>query len=252
MQRHTDTAARRGRDTARPAHSRGVVGAALRLFAEHGFEATTMDDIAVAAGVSRSTLFRRFGSKDDVLFADQDELVEEIGALLTESGEEPVAAVCAAARMVLRGYTTDPDVALARYQLVRAHTGLRDREIAMSARYQALFTQHLSRGHTDARTLLAAEVLAAAVIAAHNHVLRGWLRTPGETGAAVAQRLEEALSFVTEELAGSLRAAASGRSRPSGPEGAVLVAVYPAGASGGEVLAKVRAALEAGGPQQLQ
>ncbi|TDQ54420.1 TetR/AcrR family transcriptional regulator [Actinorugispora endophytica] len=222
------------------AGSRGVVAAALRLFDERGFEATTMDDVAVAAGVSRSTLFRRFGSKDDVVFADQEELVESVRALLDASHGDPVAAVRAAAHAVLRAYTSRPEVALRRYRLVRAHAALRDRELAMTARYQALFTQHLSRGYGDPRRLLAAEVLAAAVIAAHNHVLRAWLRDPGEGGPSPAARLEEALEFV---VAG--RAAPPGGSGGPVPAGGgeVLVAVYPAGASGEEVLARVRAAL---------
>lgn len=222
----------------------GVVAAALRLFDERGFEATTMDDIAVAAGVSRSTLFRRFGSKDDVLFADQEELVESVRALLAASHQDPVAAVCAAARTVLRAYTSRPEVAVRRYRLVRAHAGLRDRELAMSARYQSLFTQHLSDGHSDPRRLLAAEVLAAAVIAAHNHVLRAWLREPEEREPSPAERLEEALAFVVAELAAPLRGSGAHRCSPAGEGDAVLVAVYPASASGEEVLARVRAALD--------
>jgi mycofactocin system transcriptional regulator len=41
---------------------------AMRLFSEHGFDATTVDDIAVAAGIGRRTFFRYFGSKNDVVW----------------------------------------------------------------------------------------------------------------------------------------------------------------------------------------
>jgi len=43
---------------------------ALALFAERGFEATTLDDIASALGVSRRTLFRYYPSKNDIVWAE--------------------------------------------------------------------------------------------------------------------------------------------------------------------------------------
>jgi mycofactocin system transcriptional regulator len=45
---------------------------ALDLFAERGFEATTVDDLAEAAGIGRRTFFRYFPSKNDILWGDFD------------------------------------------------------------------------------------------------------------------------------------------------------------------------------------
>jgi TetR/AcrR family transcriptional regulator, regulator of mycofactocin system len=48
---------------------------AFALFAAHGFEATTVDEIAVAAGIGRRTFFRYFPSKNDIPWgAFEDEL----------------------------------------------------------------------------------------------------------------------------------------------------------------------------------
>jgi AcrR family transcriptional regulator len=44
-----------------------IVGAALRLFAAHGFDAVTVEEIAAAAGISLSTLFRHVPGKDELL-----------------------------------------------------------------------------------------------------------------------------------------------------------------------------------------
>lgn len=50
-----------------------IIKAATKLFISKGFDATTMDDIAEAAVVSRSTLFRYFGNKEAMVFPHQDE-----------------------------------------------------------------------------------------------------------------------------------------------------------------------------------
>jgi AcrR family transcriptional regulator len=54
------------------------------LFARHGFRRTSIDQIASAAGVSRTTFFRYFPSKEAVVFASQHEGAEEFARLLTE------------------------------------------------------------------------------------------------------------------------------------------------------------------------
>ena len=74
------TSERGGRPAATSAHELSVV--ALRLFVERGYESTSVDQIAEAAGVSRRTFFRYFPTKADVLFADSPEELRRLrGAL---------------------------------------------------------------------------------------------------------------------------------------------------------------------------
>jgi TetR/AcrR family transcriptional regulator, regulator of mycofactocin system len=80
----TDVPAMAGRPRGRPrgTSARAMEVIALRLFSEQGFEETTVDQIAVAAGVSRRTFFRYFETKTDVLWHEFDAEVETIRALL--------------------------------------------------------------------------------------------------------------------------------------------------------------------------
>ncbi len=55
---------------------------ALRHFAEHGYDATTMDEIAALAGIGRRTLFRYFPSKPDLVWGGLEPVVERMRAVL--------------------------------------------------------------------------------------------------------------------------------------------------------------------------
>lgn len=65
-----------------------LIAAATRLFETHGFDLVTVDQIAEAAFVSPRTFFRYFGSKEAVLFADQDEILVALRAAITAQPPE--------------------------------------------------------------------------------------------------------------------------------------------------------------------
>jgi mycofactocin system transcriptional regulator len=81
-----DQTARRGRPPGTSARELELI--ALRLFTEQGFEDTTVDQIATAAGVSRRTYFRYFDSKSGVLWSDFDREVEALAGRLRETPAE--------------------------------------------------------------------------------------------------------------------------------------------------------------------
>jgi AcrR family transcriptional regulator len=72
-----------------------LANAAWELFGKKGYEATTVAEIAEAAGVSRRTFFRYYGSKEEVLTETSDELAEAMLAAMAERprDEPPLLAI---------------------------------------------------------------------------------------------------------------------------------------------------------------
>lgn len=155
-----------------------LVEAAFALFDERGFDATTVDDVAERAGVGRTTFFRSFRSKEDVIFPHHEALAESVHARLAEgSAATAESTVVEAARLVLHHYLGEGERARTRYRLTRSVPALRAREVAGQQQYLRLYREALHGwfGRDDA-SALRAELIAGAVVTAHNHVLRRWLR----------------------------------------------------------------------------
>lgn len=182
---------------------RELAAAAMELFSTKGYEATTVDEIAAAAGVARRTFFRHFRSKEEAIFPDHDDTLIRAEAVLNAAPahEHPLDTVCRGIKEVMKMYAARPEISVARYKLTREVPTLREAEIASVARYERLFTRYLL-GHFDEHAHdddanddpLLAEVAASAVVTAHNHVLRRWLRAGGQ--GDVEAQLDHAFAIV--------------------------------------------------------
>lgn len=169
-----------------------IAGAALALFDAQGYDQTTVDQIAAAAGLSRSTFFRWFGGKDDVVFADHDVALAALEAQLAGAAQDPWRAVCDAALLAYDRFAADVDLTRLRYRVVRQVPALRDREIVTVFRYERLFDRSL-RTALPGLDPLDAVAFAAAVTAAHNHVLRRLIRGDGPATRATLERALDGL-----------------------------------------------------------
>ena len=207
-----------------------ITEAAMDLFERQGYAATTVDAIAERAGVARRTFFHHFASKDAVFFPDHEALVARVSTHLADAPGEPVEAIAGALRIVLTSYLADPDLALRRYRLTRSTAELREREIAWVQRYQLLFSRYLDGRYADVpQGPVAADVVAAGLVAVHNHVLRRWLKRGG--GGDVLGELDDAVAWFDRSV-GLVQ-------RGHGPR-RVVVAVFDDDVDPQELVARVR------------
>ncbi len=194
-----------------------AVDAAIALFSRQGYEQTTVEEIADAAQVSRATFFRRYRSKEDVVFADHELLLEEVTVMLAATRPEarddddrswdpataPYLEVCRAARHVFDHHLGQRETSLARYRLLTQVPTLRDRELVTTHRYERLFTRYLRDTlPPDRSSTVQSIAFAAGVVAVHNAILRRWLRDPDQD---LRPELEEALAELRRGATADLR-----------------------------------------------
>lgn len=207
-----------------------VVAEAIDRFAERGYEATSVDEIAAAAGISRRTFFRQFRSKEGVIFADHEVLLEQVEKYLAVGHEDPWAAICAAAQIVFQHFQANRDLSLRRYAVVQRVPALRDRELVTVHSYERIFVEYL-RAALPSENVLRIVGFAAAVTACHNFLLRAMIR--GDE-SATAEVLEDALAELRRTYGVSPR---------GGAEQEIVVARYPAGTPVESIVDAVRTRL---------
>jgi AcrR family transcriptional regulator len=160
-----------------------LVGAALRLFTQRGYEETTIDDVVDAVEVSPRTFFRYFQSKEDVLVAWVDEFIERVRAALAARppDEEPFTA--------LRHALTE---AVTVYDTKRAHFITLERFIARTPAVRAQKLEKLGRCSqvmidvlaqrlgVDAQRDLAPRLLANCAIGILGAAVNTWIAQGGK------------------------------------------------------------------------
>ncbi|WP_167382909.1 TetR/AcrR family transcriptional regulator [Streptomyces mangrovisoli] len=151
---------------------------ALALFVEHGFEATTVEQIAAAADISPATFYRHFRGKEDVLFHEgYDPFLEQTFA--ARPADEPLARTVRtvyeefAARLLAADHAT----LLLRHRLMSSVPALRDR-LAREERTNLdqlvkLLADRVDRSPDDFEVRLAAAAVNTAFAQAAQHWLEG-------------------------------------------------------------------------------
>lgn len=163
-----------------------LVDAALDLFERHGFEATTVDQIAAAVDISPRTFFRYFATKEDVILSYKETQSDEVMALLRERpDDEPV---MTALRRCTEGLISnklenEPEMArLRRCALLARHTPqLLARDLEREAAMERKVTAEIARRlRVDPDSDLRPRLVVAVAIAVMRAVGDSWTTAAGD------------------------------------------------------------------------
>jgi len=182
-----------------------IEAAAFDLFQARGYEATTVELIAVAAGVSTRTFFRYFPTKEDVVFGNHAASVARLRAALAEgdAGEPPLRRVRRAV-LAVQNPGGNRGVEIARARLVAEVPAVRARFSSLVEDFEEAVSDALAAGFGSGEEGRArATIVAAAVFGA----LRGARRAAGLLSDPDPERLVEAAFDLVEHGAGRLLAA---------------------------------------------
>jgi len=195
---------RRKQDT-----SAAIARTALDLFARDGFQATSIEAIAAAAGCSPRTFYRYFASKEEVLFHDLPDAMERLSVALEEhlaAGLGPWAAVTeSVVGLISRFDTDDPLIAPLRLRLWLAEPTLRGRYMQYAALSEQVIAECL---HRHAGTDPARDDLPHLIAVATTGAYRATIFTPpaARKGHTLAMQLRKALGILGQGLADGRRA----------------------------------------------
>jgi AcrR family transcriptional regulator len=153
--------------------------AAMALYAERGFEQTTVAEIAARAGLTERTFFRHFADKREVLFYGTDMARDLLTRAVADApaSATPAEAVGAALQAFGALLQENPERVRLRDAIVSAHPELRERELIKLAALAAAITGALrDRGVPEPAASLAAE----AGIAVFKVAFARWIGEPGQ------------------------------------------------------------------------
>ncbi|MCP2324368.1 AcrR family transcriptional regulator [Hamadaea flava] len=152
-----------------------IIEAAYALFAERGYPVVTVADIADRAEVGRTTFFRYFGDKQEVVFANEQDWLDDVTRRYRDAstGREPTLAQALVslrdvAEAVSAAATKDPRRYRVREQLIADNPELTDRAARKRRRFAELLTEILrEQGAEPSTATLAPQVALACFTAGH-------------------------------------------------------------------------------------
>jgi AcrR family transcriptional regulator len=190
------------RDRKRDRTRRALVDAAVELFERHGYDGTTVADIAAAADVGARTFFSYFASKEELLFPDGDARIRAaVSAIADRKPRDRPADVLLRALHDVGATDGGPDdlvdrVAALRLRLIQTVPAVRGRALQLQLDAQLAIARHLRQAFPDELDDVGAAALVGAFIGAVTGALQVLLDDP--TTFADPDRLRHQLRHATD------------------------------------------------------
>jgi AcrR family transcriptional regulator len=157
-----------------------IRASALRLFREQGYDATTVEQIAAAAGVSHMTFFRYFPTKEDAALSDSyDQLIAALIAQTPATWPLIQRIRTALVQGFRQIYDAEREALLTQNKLILSTPVLRERLWASQMTTQQVILAALSSGQRDPLPSLQTRVTVAACLAAATTAVLAWVENDG-------------------------------------------------------------------------
>jgi mycofactocin system transcriptional regulator len=154
-----------------------ITDVALTLFAERGFDAVSVDDVARAAGIARRTLFRYYASKNAIPWGDFDAHLQELRQLLDRVA--PDVSLGAALRAALLAFNTFDESETIRHRrrmrVILQTAGLQAYSMTMYAGWRAVIAEFVARRSGTASTDLWPQTVAWLMLGVALSAYEHWL-----------------------------------------------------------------------------
>ena len=181
-----------------------VEKAALELLAVRGFDDTSAEEIAAAAGISRRTFFRYFGTKNNIPFGNYSALLRELEDWLSSQPDDrPMFEVIVDAVVRFNRVHTDGPVAhRERMELIMHTPALRANAALVNAEWQGVLARYAALRMGEPPEALGPQLVAHVSLGAASAAYEQWLRDESSDLVEIMQRAFEMAQALPDLEAG--------------------------------------------------
>ena len=176
-----------------------ITDVALELFATHGFDEVSVDDVAQAAGIARRTLFRYYPSKNAIPWGDFDAHLDHMRTLLAEA--DPTVGVGQTLRTALLAFNRFDPAESTRHRrrmaLILETHALQAHSMTMYAGWRTVVAEFVARRRGERQDSLVPQTVAWTLLGVALSAYEYWL---ADESVSLDRALGESFDTVSDGL----------------------------------------------------